>query len=641
MFFMRKGTPIFLRAFLSAAVLSALLCPGWVCPSRCEAADPFAPYAEPVRTQAARVVSAAGPGKEAELSREVRLLRKTMHAAGILSLNAVADQVYERSVREGWKQEAVPSLRVVSDVSALSVPMWAWLVMEDLSYARFDALVRDFDSLAGSVRRFGPALVGYASWLMSFLAAAICWFAVWASIALFLRARPSLEADLARLLRFPSGDYLAALAATAVFLLPLFAGFGLAVVSCIWLALSAAYLRRTEVLMMTTVILLLAFLLAGGSVLHSLKRMTGEVQRGGWLGTEGYFPEAWPDASLLPGKGEERASISRLVRFSRGRAAMLAGKPEEAERIWTELLAEGEQRSEVLNNRGIVRAQQGRMEEALADFEEALRKEPDAGPPLWNAYHVTLRVFNLERSRALQPRAWERVQAMVPYNLRPAEMEQGEWIASPLQVGEIWKSFFSLRSDWIREAGESDVFRLYFRPLTPTISLAFLGAIWLVAGAWKVLSLKVWVNRTCRGCGVNTLIVGSRETYEFCNQCRSRIGGANVNSDAPDRRGQGIGMHGFYVGACSMLVPGTGWLWAGKEIRTIVYGILLSLSLGLLSSSAGARGGGSIVSDLQKKVFFLAIGVTAILWLAGSVSGIRSFRKMQQALGIVPGRGRR
>jgi len=639
--FMRKRNPIFLRAVFVAGFLSALLCTGWLFPTRCEAADPFAPYAEPVRIQAGRVVSAAAPGKETELFREVRLLRKSMHAAGILSLNAVADLVYERAEREGWKQEAGPSLRVVSDVSSLSVPMWAWLVTDDLFHARFDELVRDFNSLGGAVRRFGPALLGHASWLMSFLAAAVCWFAVWASIVLFLRARPSLEADLARVLRFPSGDYLAAVAMVAIFLLPLFAGCGLAVVSCIWLALSAAYLRRTELLLMTTVILLLAFLLAGGAVLHSMKRMTGEVQRGGWMGTEGYFPEAWPDASLLPGKGKERASISRLVRYSRARAAMLAGSLEEAERSWTALLAEGENRSGVLNNRGIVRAQQGRLEDALADFEEALRAEPDAGPPLWNAYQGYLRMFNLERSRALQPRAWEKVQEMVPYNLRPAEMEQGEWIASPLLVGEIWKSFFSLRGDWVREAGESEIFRLYFRPLTPTVSLAFLGGVWLVAGAWKVLSLKVWVNRTCRGCGVNTLIVGSRETHEFCNLCRSRIGSANLDSGEPDRRGKGIGMHGFYVGACSLLAPGTGWLWAGKEIRTILYGILLSISFGLLSSSAGALGVGSIVSDLQKKVFFLAIGITAILWLVGSVSGLRSFRNMQQELGILPGIQRR
>ncbi|HBO70704.1 MAG TPA: hypothetical protein DD658_11555 [Deltaproteobacteria bacterium] len=633
---MRKENPIGLRLLVLTIVLTLPVCIGSLFPEPCEAGGPFASYAESVRARAEKVVAAAGPGKEEELGKQVRLLRKEMHAYGILSLNSVADLVYEKAVGEGWKRDGAPFLRAVADVAPLSVPMWAWLVKEDLLGGRMQDLVRDFDGMVGAVRRFGPALLGYASWLISFLAAAVCWFAVWASIALFLRARPSLESDIGRFFRFPGGGYLSVLAAAALFLLPLFAGFGLAIAACIWLALSAAYLRRAEILMMTSVILLLAALLAGGSVLHSLKRLTGEVQRGGWLGTEGYFPEEWPDASYLPMKGEERAPISRLVRFSRGRAAMMAGKAAEAEKIWTELVSGGGSPAGVLNNRGIARAQQGRLEEALADFEEALRKAPGDGATLWNAYQAYLRLFNLERSRALQPEAWEKVQAMAPYNLRPAEMEQGEWIASPLNVGDIWKSFFALRGDWIREAGESDIFRLYFRPLSATVSLVFLALVWLIAGAWKVLSMKVWVNRTCRGCGVRTLIVGSREAHEFCNQCRSRIAGASNDTGEPDRRGQGIAMHTAYVRACSVLVPGSGWLWSGKEIRTMVYGILLSLSLGLLSSSIGALDGGTIVADLERTVTFLAIGLAAVLWLAGSVAGLRSFRKMQRELGILP-----
>lgn len=151
-----------------------------------------------------------------------------------------------------------------------------------------------------------------------------------------------------------------------------------------------------------------------------------------------------------------------------------------------------------------------------------------------------------------------------------------------------------------------------------------------------MLSMKVWVNRTCRGCGVRTLIVGSREAHEFCNQCRSRIGGAHDDTGEPDRRGQGIAMHGAYVRMCSVLVPGSGWLWSGKEIRTLVYGILLSLSLGLLSSSIGALEGVTIVSDLERTVTVLAVVLAAVFWLAGSVAGIRSFRKMQRELGILP-----
>ena len=67
---------------------------------------------------------------------------------------------------------------------------------------------------------------------------------VWVSIALFLRARPSLELDIARLARLPMREYLAPLAAVVLFLLPLGTGLGLAVVVCYWMVFSVAYLRR-------------------------------------------------------------------------------------------------------------------------------------------------------------------------------------------------------------------------------------------------------------------------------------------------------------------------------------------------------------------------------------------------------------
>jgi tetratricopeptide (TPR) repeat protein len=603
-------------------------------PGACEAADPFRGYAEPVRSLAAQVVEAAGPGGEEELARRVRLLGTAMHAQGILSLNGIPDLVFERAVREGWKGEVTPSLRRVAGVAPLSVQLWAWLVKEDVLALRPNALVHDLRGLAGSVRRFGPALPGCASWLISFLAAAICWFAAWASIALFLRARPSLESDIARLFKGPYRAYPAALAAAFLFLLPLVGGVGLAVAASFWMALSAGYLRRGEFVMMTTSIVLLAALLAGGSILHSLRRMTGEGQRGGWMGTEGYFPVAWPDASLLPGGAGERESIAWLVRFSRARAAMLAGTPAEAERLWGELIRDGRDLPAIRNNRGISMAQQGRLEEGLAEFEEALRKAPEDGPALWNAYNASLRLFRLERARALQPLAWDRISRTTPYGFRPAELGQAEWIASALNVGEIWKSFLGLRGDWVREAGESDVFRLFFRPLSPPASLAFLLAVWMAAGFWKALSLKLWFHRTCRGCGATTLVVGSREAHELCNLCRAGVGGEGRPAAEPDRRSQAIAMHRAYVLACSVLVPGSGALWSGKEIRTLVYGLLLSLALGGVSSSVGGVETGAIVSDLRSSLALAATGLAAALWLAGAVWSIRSFRRMQYELGF-------
>src|SRR3990170_2893303 len=206
MLFMRKENPIGLRLLVLTIVLTLPVCTGSLFPEPCEAGGPFALYAESVRARAEKVVAAAGPGKEEEFGKQVRLLRKEMHAYGILSLNSVADLVYEKAVREGWKRDGAPFLRAVADVAPLSVPMWGWLVKEDLLGGRMQDLVRDFDGMVGAVRRFGPALLGYASWLISFLAAAVCWFAVWASIALFLRARPSLESDIGRFRRFRAGD---------------------------------------------------------------------------------------------------------------------------------------------------------------------------------------------------------------------------------------------------------------------------------------------------------------------------------------------------------------------------------------------------------------------------------------------------
>lgn len=607
-------------------------------PRLSDAAAPFSGYADPVRILASRVVESSGPGREEELARAVRLLSNAMHAHGILSLNEIPDRVFERAVREGWRAQATPSLRQVAEVAPLSVQLWAWLAKEDALALRLDQLARDLDGLTGSVRRFGPALLGYASWLLSLLAAAICWFATWASIALFLRARPSLESDLSRLFRIPWKAYAGALAAAGLFLLPLVAGVGLAVAAAFWLAVSAGYLRRGELLMMGTTIGLLVALLAGGSLLHSLRRMAGEVQRGGWMGTEGYYPEVWPDLSSLPAEDGEGASFSWLLRFSRARAAMLAGKPAEAERRWSELIREGRDRAEIRNNLGIALAQQGRLKEALAEFEAALRKAPGDPPALWNAYNVSLRLFDLERARVLQPVAWSALPGMSPYHFRPTELGQEAWLASALDVGAIWESFFALRGGWAGEAGDGDLFRLFFRPLAPGAAIVFLSSVLLAAGLWKALSLKIWIHRTCRACGLNTLIVGGREAHAFCNLCRVGVGWDGGLSGEQDRRGQGIAMHRFYVRACSLLVPGSGGLWSGKELRTLGYGLLLALSLGAVSSSVGARGGGAIVSDLRGSFVPVAIALAVIVWVGGAAWGLRSFRRMQQGLGIAGAR---
>ncbi|MBI5420402.1 MAG: hypothetical protein HZA60_09955 [Deltaproteobacteria bacterium] len=637
---MSSRIPIRCRAVTTAGVLIAFLLVPLALPRAGEAGELFPGYPEIVRTQAERVLAIAGPGKEEALAKEVRLLRIRMHAMGILSVNDLPDLLFERAVREKWKKEATPILRAVREVSALSVPMWAWLVKEDILRLDLADLFQDVEGLSGSLRRFGPALMGFAAWAISFLSAAGCWFVAWSSICLFLRARPSLEGDVQRFLKIPFGEFLAPVFVVLLFLLPILSGLGLAIVASFWMLLSAGYLRRSELAVLTTGVLILAGLLLCGGVIQSLKAFGGGAGGSVWLGGEGNLAIARWEAGVKDPEPFSGDTLSWMKRFAKARAEMQSGHAVEAEKMWTSLAQEGRGLPEVLNNRGIARAQQGKIAEALSDFEAAFTMRPNDGSALWNAYQVHLQVFNLERARRIQPEAWERIQKMAPYQFRPYEMEQGEWVASALPVSEIWKVVFHLRGGWVRGVGASDIFRMFFHPLSVQGALVFLCAVWLSAGIWKLLSLKVWINNTCRACGSHALIVGSREASDICTPCRVKIGGGIRAGEERDRRVQSIVMHRRYVKASSVLVPGSGALWSGKEIRTLVYGVFLSLALaGVSLSLAGERTGRALVSELEATLAIWAVLLAGGLWAGGTLWGIRSFSVLQRRHNIAGERG--
>ena len=608
-------------------------------PGYCGAGDLFPGYAPEVSAQARRVVDAAVPGKEKDLTAEVRRLRKRMYAHGILSINAIPDLVFRRADQGGWKDSLAPSFRIIAEVSPLSGQMWAWLVKEDILRLRLGELFPDLEGFSGALWGFGPAFLGYVAWAISYASASVCWFVILISIALFLRARPSLELDISRTVRLPKREYLSPLAGAVLFLFPLVTGIGLVVVVCYWMVFSVAYLRRGELMLMTAAILLLASLLLGGSMLHQLHKVTGDAPREGWLGADGYIPQQWPAEASKGHVPVGGAAPYWLVEFSQARAAMQAGNHEKAERIWTELVEAGKDISEVRNNRGISRANQGKIKDALSDFEAAFAKRLEDGPALWNAYQAYLLVFNLERARLIQPLAWDKVRGLSPFRFHPSDMEAGEWLASPLPVSELTGVLLQRWNALLWEAGEGVFYGMFFHPLTPRVALLFLALVWLSSVTWKFLALRVWVHATCRGCGSQTLVVGIREATDFCNMCQAHVGWGIRAGEEKERRALGIRMHRNYVRAASVLVPGSGGLWSGKEFRTMAYVVLLSLSLAAVSLSLGAREGGDIVSDLQSIAARWAIIGTAALWLAGAVWGIRSFGRMQRMLGINGGRG--
>ncbi|HEY3490863.1 MAG TPA: tetratricopeptide repeat protein [Candidatus Deferrimicrobiaceae bacterium] len=595
----------------------------------------FKGYPPDIRQNAEKVVAAAKPGQEAQLKSEVRILGKRMHARAILSINTIPDTVFKKSLNEGWNSQSADTMRILGEVAPLSVPLWAWLFKEDILHFRIPEAILDFSGITGAVRQFGPALMGYGAWLVTYLVAMACWFSAWAAVNLFLRGRPSLEADLKRLLKMPYREYVAPIVTFLIFILPVALGFGLAIAAGIWLAFSTVYLRRMELVVMTVSVLMLASLVLGGGILYSFDRMGGNTHKGGWLGGEGYIPLNMPDE----GAPVVSADVAWMLDFARARLDMQSGKAASAERRFDEIFETGKATAEVLNNRGISRAMQGRMQDALADFEAARGKRPGYAPALWNAYQIYLQTFNLEMAGTIQADAWSGVQNLRPFGFRPSEFEQGEWIASGLPVGEIWMALFRGGQGLIRDAGKSEVFNKFFHPMSPSGALFFLGMAYVWSMVWKAASMKLWVNCTCRACGARSMIIGNVEESDICTPCRAQIGSGIRGGEERDRRVQVILFHQRFVRLSSMAVPGAGMLWAGKEIRAFVYGLFLAGSLAGVTTSLGIGAEGNpLVYSLQRSVLVFFLLITALLWIFGAAWSLQSFSSLQRRFNIVGGR---
>jgi tetratricopeptide (TPR) repeat protein len=600
-----------------------------VSPTAAGAREPFAGYPEDLRRQAERVVGAAGPGAGAELALEVALLRKRMLALGILSMNELPERIFEKAAREGWKDEAAGSLRAAAPVSAFSVPMWLWLVKEDVTGFRFGELFEDAASLAGALRKFEPARLGATAWLSAVSAAAAAWFALWVGTALLLRARPSLEHDLMRLVAIPFREYLSPVLAVLLFLVPVAVGAGPGTAACFWLLLAVAYLRRIELFMAVVAVLALAGAVAAGGALQVFDRVAADAARGGWISGEGHFP-AFASGAAGMSRPDSGGDLAWKARFAKARAAMAGGDPEVASHLWTELLAAGRHMPEVLNNRGIARAQQGKLLDALADFQAAGAKDPGDGPALWNAYQIHLQTFSLESARDIQPRAWEEVRRMTPFRFRPADMDPGEWIASALPAGGVWREHVRGRGGLLSGAPGSALDRLQYRPFPAVSALVVLVAVLAGGALIRVVASRIWLSGTCRVCGDPALMTGSRESSDLCTACRGRIGEGARSGEDRDRRILAVSMHGRYVKACSMLVPGSGSLWAGKTFRAMLYGLLLAAALGVVTVTLGGGGGGLLTTSLREAFAAWAIGAAGAVWAAGAMWSIRSFTMLQR-----------
>ena len=75
-------------------------------------------------------------------------------------MNAVPDRIFDRAAREGWKRGSYESMRAVTRVAPLSVPLWSWLAWEDAARFRLEEFLFHVEGLWGALRQYGPGLLG-------------------------------------------------------------------------------------------------------------------------------------------------------------------------------------------------------------------------------------------------------------------------------------------------------------------------------------------------------------------------------------------------------------------------------------------------------------------------------------------------
>jgi hypothetical protein len=89
------------------------------------------------------------------------------------------------------------------------------------------------------------------------------------------------------------------------------------------------------------------------------------------------------------------------------------------------------------------------------------------------------------------------------------------------------------------------------------------------------------------------------------------------------------------VKGASLLVPGSGAFWAGKEGRALLYGVALSVALAVVTLSLGGqRTGDPLVAELQATVAGWGAVLAALLWAGGAAWGVRSFSSLQRIYNI-------
>jgi len=234
-------------------------------------------------------------------------------------------------------------------------------------------------------------------WVVLFASASACWFALWASLNLLLRARPAMTSDVARLFKaLPRPEIFSSGIVLAVFRGPIAFGAGIAAGrgildrafrclpsprrvrneerrSCSWPASSFAAVSSKR------------FNRSRDTRGRAMAGGGGVLLRGG-VGLPGCGAGA-ADRAAMGAHGAVRARPGRDAEGKPADGGVALDRPDRG----------GGDLADAYNNRGIVRVRLGRTREGLADFEAAAGSHPESGRPNGTPTSCTCRSSTLRR----------------------------------------------------------------------------------------------------------------------------------------------------------------------------------------------------------------------------------------------------
>lgn len=380
--------------------------------------------------------------------------------------------------------------------------------------------------------------------------------------------------------------------AWAFLVIPFAAGFGFALPTLLLLGMLWAVLRNREralvvaLLVVTALTPLTAFLT--GRVTLPIENRSAPYYGVGSLENESPTPER--QAALAQSAGSNPGN--GYLAFGHAWIARRNGDVASAEQSYRAVLTRWPDNDRAMNNLGNVLAMQGRFDEALGLYDQAMKLRPDNAAPFFNASQVHTRRFEYREASELVSRA-----AALDFDL--VKSYQGESVGGDLPLADQWlapRTFWNTLLSTEAAAAARPQLPPAWRGMIEASGWPFAAVSVALTILMIVMSLgwqKRLPLRPCSNCGhvLCRRCSERRREVALCRSCATQAGRAESNdfSDAllMQRRRRARRFDRSIRTALASLLPGYGALAFGQVGAAVTLAIPAAF---LTAWTIGVRG---------------------------------------------------